>query len=231
MASIKCEPSFDRRNRSNNLTTIYRTPGEIRLKPLVELILASGSATRTLLLNNVGIKHKVIPAGINENVIKNKCKKTGNNARLTAVKLAEAKALKISSNCRSSLVLGADQMLECDGTWLSKSCNLSEAREVLKFLRGKTHTLSSAIAVAEDNQVIWTHVDEAKITMRNFSDEFIEFYLENEGMSLLSSVGVYKLERWGVQLFAGTTGDYFTILGMPIFPLLEFLRIKKVLME
>ena len=122
-------------------------------------------------------------------------------------------------------------MLECDGTWLSKSRNLSEAREVLKFLRGKTHTLSSAIAVAEDNQVIWTHVDEAKITMRNFSDEFIEFYLKNEGTSLLSSVGVYKLERWGAQLFSGTTGDYFAILGMPIFPLLEFLRIKKVLME
>ena len=184
-----------------------------------------------MLLNNVGIKHKVIPAGVNESVIKEKCKVAGINVALTAIKLAEAKALKVSSGRRSSLVLGADQMLECDGIWLSKSDSLKDARKVLKFLRGKTHTLSSAIAVAEDNQVIWTYVDEAKIQMRNFSDRFIDFYLDNEGATILSSVGVYKLERWGAQLFSGTTGDYFTILGMPIFPLLRFLRIKKVIME
>ncbi len=231
MASIKCKPPVDRGDCGNNFTTFYRIQGEIRLTQTVELILASVSPTRTSLLSNVGIKHRVIPAGVNESLIKEECKEAGINAGLTAIKLAEAKALKISSSYKSSLVLGADQMLECDGTWLSKSDNLNDARRVLKFLRGKTHTLSSAIAVAEANQVIWTHVEEAKIHMRHFSNAFIDFYLENEGETVLSSVGAYKLERWGVQLFSGTTGDYFTILGMPIFPLLKFLRIKKILKE
>ena len=147
---------------------------------LLELILASGSPTRTSLLNNVGVKHKVIPAGVDESLIKERCKDKGINAGLTAIKLAEAKALTISSSYKSSLVLGADQMLECDGVWLSKSGNLSDAREVLKFLRGKTHTLSSGIAIAENSQVIWTYVEEAKINMRHFSDEFIDLLPKKE---------------------------------------------------
>ena len=231
MASFKCKPPVDRGNCGNDFTTLYRIPGEIRLTQTMELILASGSPTRTSILSNVGIKHRVISAGVDESLIKEECKAAGINAGLTAIKLAEAKALKISSKYKKSLVLGADQMLECDGTWLSKSDNLIDARRILKFLRGKTHILSSAIAVAEGNQVIWTYVEEAKIHMRYFTDEFIDFYLENEGETILSSVGAYKLERWGVQLFSGATGDYFTILGMPIFPLLKFLRLKKVLKE
>jgi septum formation protein len=151
-------------------------------------------------------------------------KAEGANARDIADALAELKAVKISNSMPGALVLGADQMLECEGRLFEKARSVEEARETLRTLRGKRHRLISAAVIARDGAPIWRHADEAALTMRAFSDEWLEDYIREAGGILTSSVGAYALEGLGIQLFAQVRGDAFTIQGLPLLPVLEGLR-------
>ena len=151
-------------------------------------------------------------------------RESGASVSDTAVKLAELKAMRVSAKEPGRLVVGADQMLDMDGRWLDKPKDKDEARSHLQLLRNRTHLLISAVVVVKDGVRLWHNVSLASMTMRDFSDEFLDMYLQKGGDGLLGSVGAYKLEGTGIQLFADIDGDYFTILGLPMLPLLDFLR-------
>ena len=161
---------------------------------------------------------------IDEDSVKIAMRQAGESVSDTAIKLAELKALRVSAKEPGRLVVGADQMLEVDGLWLNKPENKDEARNHLKLLRNKTHLLISAVVVVKDGVRMWHNVSLAQMTMRDFSDEFLETYLAKGGDGLLGSVGAYKLEGMGIQLFKDIEGDFFTILGLAMLPLLDFLR-------
>jgi septum formation protein len=142
----------------------------------------------------------------------------------TAETLAELKALAVSRRHPGALVLGADQLLDCDGLRFDKPGDLAQARTQLRALAGRTHSLVSAAVVVRDGRRLWHAVDRARLTMRPLGDGFIESYLAAAGPAVLGSVGAYQLEGLGAQLFRRIEGDYFTILGLPLLPLLDFLR-------
>ena len=137
--------------------------------------------------------------------------------------LAELKAQRVSQRHKDALVIGADQMLQCGGIWFDKPPDLDHARGHLNALRGRTHELLSAVCVVRDGEVLWRHLESAQLTMRPFSDAFIDEYLAAAGDAVCASVGAYQLEGRGAQLFSCIKGDYFTILGLPLLPLLGFL--------
>lgn len=195
----------------------------------MSLVLASASVTRAAMLRNAGLDFRVLPARVDEDEIKYGLKAEGANIRDAATALAELKAHRISHAEPQDFVVAADSMLACDGRWYDKPQTMDEAREHLQRLRGKTHELVSAVVLARGGSVIWRHVDAAKMTMRNFSDGFLDAYLAQAGDAVLSSVGCYQLEGLGAQLFAKIQGDHFTILGLPLLPLLDILRENKVL--
>lgn len=145
--------------------------------------------------------------------------------------LAQGKAALISQKKKESLVIGADQILQCEGKIFSKAKNKKEAKTHLQFLRGKEHRLVSAASIWKNGQEIWNGCQEATLTMRPFSDSFLDHYLEEKGDEILSSVGCYQLEKGGIQLFSTIKGDYFTILGLPLLPILAFMRRYGVLEE
>ena len=188
------------------------------------IVLASGSATRAAILAGAGIEVRRDPAGIDEDEIKRSFRAAGSDAAACATALAETKAMRVSTRHSDALVVGADQMLDCAGTWFDKSRDRSEARAQLIALRGKRHELVSALAVVKNGAPIWQLVDRPRLTMRAFSDRFLEAYLAALGDDALASVGVYQLEGLGAQLFERIEGDYFSILGLPLLPLLGFLR-------
>lgn len=138
--------------------------------------------------------------------------------------LAEAKARAVAARHRGALVLGADQMLECGGAWFDKPANLEEARAQLEALNGTRHELVTAAAIVRDDAVLWRALERAHLTMRRFSDDFLDRYLAAMGRRVLATVGGYELEGLGAQLMARIEGDYFAILGLPLLPLLDFLR-------
>ena len=138
--------------------------------------------------------------------------------------LAHEKALQIARNAPDALVIGSDQILESEGRLLNKAANENEARNKLKNLRGKIHHLFSAVAVAKNEKILWSHTGRADLTMHDISDEFLNSYIGKAGAALTRSVGAYELESHGVNLFENIEGDYFTILGMPLLPLLTYLR-------
>jgi septum formation protein len=187
------------------------------------IILASKSAARTAVLTGAGVAFEVAVAGVDEDAVKTAMLAEGATPRDVADALAELKAVKISRN-RPGLVIGADQTLEFEGWLYDKAETLEAARERLKLLRGKPHQLHSAVVVAKDGQPIWREVVSATLTMRDFSDGFLERYLETEGGHALGSVGCYRLEGPGAQLFSRIEGDYFAILGLPLLGLLDLLR-------
>jgi septum formation protein len=187
---------------------------------LTRLILASASATRAQILERAGVAFAVHPAAVDEETVKSSS--AGGHA--VAEMLAEMKALRVSASHADALVLGADQVLICQGRVLSKAASLEDAREQLRFLRGKRHLLVSALVLARAGVSIWRHGDEASLWVREFSDVFLENYLQAEGREVLGSVGCYRLEGMGVQLFERVEGDYFSILGLPLMPLLAALR-------
>jgi septum formation protein len=198
---------------------------------MTALILASASATRAAMLSAAGVDVQVIPARIDEAAVKQSMLAAGAAPRDLADKLAELKALRISTREPGRLVLGADQVLVHDGRIFDKAQSRVEARAHLMALRGQTHQLVSAAVVALDGAPVWRHVGAARLTMRRFSEAFLDSYLDGAGDLALQSVGCYYLEGPGAQLFSCVEGDYFTVLGLPLLPLLGFLRARGVLSE
>ncbi len=193
-----------------------------------EVILASASPSRAALLRAAGIAFRVQPAAVDEEEVKQSLRAEGVPAGEIAIALAELKALRVSRVAGPALVIGADQIMVCDDIQFDKPPDLTAARDQLLALRGHTHALHTALAVASQNVVIWHHIDVARLTMRPFSDRFLDGYLADAGKSILGSVGAYRLEGLGVQLFSRIDGEFFAILGLPILPLLEFLRGHRV---
>lgn len=188
------------------------------------VVLASASPARAQLLEAAGVKVVLAPAHIDEDEVKGALRVEGVTATDAAIALAEMKALRISPRYPNALVVGADQILVCGGEWYDKPVDMDHAKDRLRALRGKTHGLATAAVVVRDGKRIWHHVDTPELTMRSFSDAFIDAYLAREGADALASVGAYRLEGMGVQLFARIDGDFFTILGLPLLALLGFLR-------
>jgi septum formation protein len=195
------------------------------------LILASGSRTRLALLTAAGLSVTAIPAAIDEDAVKSQGRAKGQDAAAVALALAEVKARAVSKTHPDALVIGADQMLACQSQWFDKPADRTDARRQLLILAGQTHRLLTAVAVCRGDQTLWRHGAVATLTMRSFTEAFVDDYLSRAGDAPLSSVGAYQLEGLGVQLFDKIEGDHFTILGLPLLPLLAFLRQAKVLMS
>jgi septum formation protein len=193
------------------------------------LILASSSETRRKMLVGAGLTFKAVSAALDEEKLKKKLVAEGTAGSDLSLTLAKAKAAGVAQKHRGSLVIGADQTLECDGKRFDKPHSLGEARQQLERLDGKTHGLTSAACVFCEGRVIWTHIDRAHLTMRPLSAGFVESYLEALGEENLCAAGLYQLEGLGSQLFLSVEGDLFTILGLPLFPLLGFLRSQGIM--
>jgi septum formation protein len=187
------------------------------------VILASKSAARRAVLDGAGIAYEATVAGVDEEAVKGSLLAEGHGPREIADALAELKAMRVS-RARPGFVIGSDQTLDLDGTLYDKAPDIDAARERLKLLRGRTHRLHSAVVVAKDGGPIWREVVTASLTMRDFSDAFLEDYLATEGEHVLGSVGCYRLEGPGSQLFSKIEGDYFAILGLPLMGLMDLLR-------
>jgi septum formation protein len=187
------------------------------------LILASTSAIRRQLLTQAGIRFEAIGAGVDEEAVKLAMRAEGASPRQQADKLAELKACKVSQK-HKGFVLGCDQILALDHQSFDKADTLEEAHARLSLLRGKTHTLECAAVIAKDGQPIWRLVKSSKLSMRSFSDAFLKGYLKQHGEQALSSVGCYQFEGAGAQLFSHVDGDYFSILGLPLLEIMDFLR-------
>lgn len=188
------------------------------------LVLASASVTRADMLRRAGLTCAIDPAHVDEDEVKRALRTSGARAGDLAEALAELKARKISSRHGGALVIGADQVLECQGKWFDKPADRAAARAQLLELRGKTHELVSSVCVLRDGARLWRHTGRARLTVRPFSEAFLDDYLDRVGSAVLQSVGAYQLEGMGAQLFSRIDGDYFTILGLPLLPLLDFLR-------
>ncbi len=191
---------------------------------MAELILASGSRTRQTMLADAGVPFAVDVPRVDEDGIKAAMRAEGAPPGDVAEALAELKASRISPRYPGFLVVGCDQMLACDGRWFDKPADRAGAREQLLALRGRTHELISCAVVMRDGERLWHHIDRARLTMRPFTEAFLDEYLDRAGEAVLHSVGAYQLEGLGAQLFSRVQGDYFTILGMPLLPLLDFVR-------
>ena len=192
------------------------------------LVLASRSPSRRSMLLNAGLAITVQAAGVDESEIKASMRQAGATGEEVAESLAEVKAQRISPYHPGALVLGADQVLDCEGTWFDKPGTRAQAGEHLRALAGRKHQLIVTAVLVKDGTRIWHQTDSAELTVRPLSEAFIAAYLDAAGDSVLESVGGYQLEGLGAQLFARVRGDYFTVLGLPLLPLLEQLRNHRV---
>jgi septum formation protein len=193
------------------------------------VILASASRTRQQMLARAGVPAEVEPARIDESGMKAALTAEGASAVHAAETLAELKAAKVSARHRGALVIGADQILEGAGRWFDKPADTAEATAHLRALAGQRHSLATSVCVLRDGAPLWHHNETAYLAMRPLSDAFIADYLAAIGEDALGTLGAYQIEGLGVQLFSRIEGDYFGILGLPLLPLLEFLRANGVL--
>jgi septum formation protein len=197
--------------------------------PPAPLILASASTARAQMLRAAGVEIEIVPARVDEGELKLSLKQQNADPETAAIALAELKALQVSRGRPGRLVLGADQMLDCDGAWFDKPESRAAARDQLLALRGKTHRLTSAAVLARDGRRIWHHAAAARLTMRAFTEAFLDRYLDEAGDAVLSAVGAYQLEGLGAQMFKQIDGDFFTILGLPLLAVLDMLREQNML--
>jgi septum formation protein len=186
------------------------------------IILASQSQTRRHLLNQAGVPFTAKSPDLDEQTLKTSLPTVDGST--LALSLAKAKSLQISLKFPADLVIGADQTLSCNGKLFNKPEDHFGALKQLQHLKGKTHSLHSAVAVSFNNKLLFEHCANANLTMRDFSDDFLKNYLEKTGTKVTQCVGSYQIESLGVNLFSAIEGDYFTILGLPLVPLLAFLR-------
>jgi septum formation protein len=176
------------------------------------------------MLTAAGLDPVLAPAAIDEEKLKRRTKAGGLDAGEAASRLAEAKARAVAASHPGSLVIGADQMLICDGDRFDKPADMASARRQLLSLRGRTHSLPTAVVCLRDDICLWRHLETPRLTMRRFSDDDLDAVLAAEGEAVLGSVGAYRIEGPAIRLFERIEGDWFAILGMPLLPLLGYLR-------
>lgn len=193
------------------------------------IILASGSTSRRRMLEAAGIEVHAEAPRVDEEEIKHSGKAAGMKPPEVAEALADLKASKIAHKYTAGYVLGGDQMLECDGHWFDKPVDRADAFNHLRRLSARTHTLYSAAVLFHNGVRVWHHIDHATLTMRSLSDAFIERYLDAAGDAVLSCAGAYQVEGLGAQLFTKVKGDHFTIQGLPLLQVLDFLRTRRVI--
>jgi septum formation protein len=193
------------------------------------LVLASGSASRRALLQAAGLRFETRAPGVDEAAVKTAARIEGTGAEQAALLLAELKAAQVARNEPGALVIGADQILVCRGIWFDKPADIQDARAQLEALRGETHRLATAAVCMLDGRRVWHYVATPHLTMRAFTDTFLAAYLDAEGDGVLGSVGCYRLEGLGAHLFEHVDGEHAAILGLPLLPLLGFLRQYAVL--
>jgi septum formation protein len=191
---------------------------------MTRLVLASQSATRVRLLKAAGIAFTAVAPSVDERAMEMPLVLRGASPAEIAVALADAKAIDVSESEKDVLVIGADQTLDCDGERWTKPPSLAVAHQQLARLSGRAHRLHSAVAVARNGRVAWRYRDSASLTMRPLSAAAIDAYLGEVGDAARTSVGAYQVEGPGIRLFERIDGDYFTILGLPLLPLLLYLR-------
>ena len=192
----------------------------------VHIILASGSNIRTQMLTQAAVPHEVQVARVDEDMIKASLISEGAPPRDIADALAEMKASKVSDKNPGALVIGCDQVLEHNGTLLSKPETAQDALAQLKLMRGDRHTLLSAAVIFEDGKPLWRHIGVVRLRMRDASDTYLEDYVARNWDSIRHAVGAYKLEEEGVRLFSRIEGDYFNVLGMPLLEILNYLTLR-----
>jgi septum formation protein len=195
------------------------------------LVLASASAVRARLLAAAGVDFRIEPAELDETFLKQACRAEGRLAAACALALAEAKARQVAARCGRAVIIGADQLLVCGEAWFDKPADLGQARAQLQALRGHTHELVTAVCAVQGKSRLWHAVSSPRLTMRYFTDAFLDDYIRAEGADIIGSVGAYWFEGRGAQLFEHIEGDYFAILGLPLLELLGFLRMKGLILS
>lgn len=197
--------------------------------PPLTLVLASSSTTRAKMLSEAGLIFEIEKPEVDEADVRLHMIAASATVESGAERLAALKASDVSQRRTNTLVIGADQILECDGKWFEKPGTTAQARDQLRDLSGRRHRLISSVVLAVDGIAVWRHTAEAQLTMRPLGERFLEDYLNAMGDRAFTSVGGYQLEGLGAQLFSRIRGDYFTILGLPLLPLLAQLRSRDVL--
>lgn len=193
------------------------------------LVLASGSAGRRSLLEQAGLRCTVRPAAIDEDAVKSAARAKGAAPEACALILAEMKAARAAAADDGALIIGCDQLLVCEGRWFDKPASVDDAADQLRALRGRQHTLVTAVLCIRAGRRVWQHVAQPKLLMRDFSDDFLAAYLARAGGAVMASVGAYQIEGLGLHLFERIDGDQPSIIGLPLLPLLGFLRQHGVL--